>query len=369
MRLLHVVPTYLPARRYGGPIVAVHGLCRALAARGHEVDVFTTNVDGEGVLDVPIGEAVDLDGVRVHYFESPVKRLYWSPAMRRALAAATHDYDLVHVHAIWLWPGYGAARAAHRARVPYVISPRGMLVPELIREKSRVTKRAWLALVERRNFAQASAIHFTSGVERNDAVRTGMPLPSPFIVPNGIDLVERPGVSREEKTLVFLGRINWKKGLERAIELLPRIDARLIVAGNDEENLTPRLRALAEKLGIADRVTFAGPVYGAAKWELLARATLFVLLSMSENFGNAVLEALMMETPALLSPEVGLADDVVRADAGILDAGAIPALLADRERCAAMGRNGRALVEARFTWPRVAAEMEEAYRCSIRSRP
>src|SRR6185503_11189293 len=172
MRLLHVVPTYLPARRYGGPIVAVHGLCRALVGRGHEVDVFTTNVDGDGVLDVPVALPVDLDGVRVHYFPSPVRRLYWSPQMRRALREGVRHFDLVHSHAIWLWPGYAAARAAHRANVPYVISPRGMLVPELIRQKSPLVKRAWLAAIERRSFADAAAIHFTSDIERANAERT-----------------------------------------------------------------------------------------------------------------------------------------------------------------------------------------------------
>ena len=368
MRVLHVVPTYLPARRYGGPIVAVHGLCRALAVRGHDVSVFTTNVDGDGVLGVPLREPVSMDGVRVHYFESSLDRLYWSPQMRRALRASVASHDLVHIHAIWLWPGYAAARAATAANVPYVISPRGMLVPELIERKSRFVKRAWLAMVERRTFARAAAIHFTSPLEQEDAARTSMPLPSPFIVPNGIDLEPRPDAPHDEKTLVFLGRINWKKGLDRAIELLPRLDARLVIAGNDEENLTPRLRELAERLGVADRVEFRGPVYGDAKWRLLAEATLFVLLSQSENFGNAVLEALMMETPAVLSPAVGLADDVLGADAGITDLDELPALLADRARRETMGRNGRALVEARFTWTRVAEEMEEAYRCSIASR-
>ena len=53
LRLLHVVPTYLPAVRYGGPIQSVHALCRALAAQGHVTDVFTTNVDGPGDSDVP----------------------------------------------------------------------------------------------------------------------------------------------------------------------------------------------------------------------------------------------------------------------------------------------------------------------------
>jgi glycosyltransferase involved in cell wall biosynthesis len=368
MRLLHIVPTYLPARRYGGPIVAVHGLCRALADRGHDVDVFTTNVDGDGVLDVPVDVPVNLDGVRVHYFASPLKRLYWSPHMRRALRSNVGAYDLVHTHAIWLWPGFAAGRASHRAGVPYVISPRGMLVPELIEHKSRLAKNVWMAAVERRNFSRARAIHFTSNVEHEDAERTGMPLPSPFIVPNGIDLEPRPNIPRDEKTLVFLGRINWKKGLDRAIELLPRIDARLVIAGNDEEELTPRLRELAQKFGVADRVELLGPVYGAAKWELLARATLFVLLSMSENFGNAVLEALMMETPAVLSPSVGLAEDVVRARAGITDLDELPTLLADGGRRAMMGRNGRALVESAFTWPRVASRMDDAYRCSIESR-
>lgn len=368
MRILHVVPTYLPARRYGGPIVAVHGLCRALAARGHEVTVFTTNVDGAGALDVPLGALVNLDGVQVHYFASPFPRLYFSPAMRRALAASMQGIDVVHSHAVWLWPGIAAGKAAASAHVPFVISPRGMLVPDLIRQKSRLVKSAWLALVERQNFARASAIHFTSRLEQDEAGRVAVPLPSPFVVPNGIAFVARPDVAREPRTLVFLGRITWKKGLDRLIAALPAIDARLVIAGNDEESLTPRLQELAVRHGVADRVEFAGPVYGDAKWELLARATLFVLLSTSENFGNAVLEALMMETPVVLSEGVGLADDVVRAGAGIVGIEGVPALLRDGDRRAEMGRRGRALVASEFAWPEVARQMEEAYRCSITSR-
>ena len=328
-------------------------------ARGHEVHVFTTNVDGEGTLNVPVATAVDLDGVRVRYFPSPQPRLYWSPAMRRALAKETGAFDVVHTHAVYLWPGVAAARAARAARVPYVISPRGMLVPELIARKSRVAKMLWLRLFERRGFAGAAAIHFTSALELEDARRVGLPLPSPVVIPNGVDLPPRPDVPREERTLVFLGRVNWKKGLERVIEALPRLGARLRIAGNDEEGLTPRLRELAGRVG-AD-VEFLGPVYGPAKDELLARAALFVLLSTSENFGNAVLEALAMETPVVLSEGVGLVDDVVRANAGVIGLDEVPALLADPARRAAMGRNGRALVESRFAWPRVAQEMEEAY--------
>src|ERR1700745_981289 len=113
MRILHVVPTYYPAVRYGGPIVAVHGLCRALAARGHELHVFTTNVDGTGITATPIATPVDLDGVQIRYFPCPLlRRLYWSPALGQALRDEIATFRLVHLHSVFLWPTWAAARAA-----------------------------------------------------------------------------------------------------------------------------------------------------------------------------------------------------------------------------------------------------------------
>jgi len=370
VRILHVVPTYLPATRYGGPIVAVHGLCRALAARGHEVSVFTTNVDGAGESDVPLNVPVDRDGVRIRYFESEFRRLYLSRGLTRALRAEIKSFDVVHLHSVFLWPTYTAARAASDAGVPYIVSPRGMLVPELIRERSRLLKTAWLRLFERRTFARAARIHFTAQAEWDDAARLGIALPNPFVVPNGIDLVPRPPIPRDERTILYFGRISWKKRIDRLIDALPQIrDARLIIAGNDDEGLTPALERRIRESGLSNRVTFLGTIDSAKKWEVLARATIFALPSLSENFGNVVLEAMMMETPVVLTPGVGLAPEVAAANAGVVTddfASAIQTLLDDAPRRAEMGRNGRALVESKFTWPAVAAAMEEAY-CSIAS--
>jgi len=376
VRLLHVVPTYLPATRYGGPIYAVHGLCRALAARGHEVDVFTTNVDGVRDSDVPLGVPVTLDGVRVHYFPSPSaslaglgRRIYRSPDMHVALAERIHSYDLLHLHSVFLWPTYAAARAAENARLPYVVSPRGMLVTELIHRKSPLVKRAWIRLIERHTFQHATAIHFTAQREWDDARLVSIPLLAPFIVPNGIDLPPPSPTARLDDTLLVLGRVNWKKGLDRlldAIKLVPA--ANLIIAGNDEEELLPKLRAQAERNGIAGRVAFRGPVSGEAKEELLRTSTAVVLPSLSENFGNVVLEAMAVGMPVIVTPEVGLAEDVARSGAGIVSSGqpaelaaAIQNLLRDHDARADMGRRGRELVQARFTWERVAAQMEEHY--------
>jgi glycosyltransferase involved in cell wall biosynthesis len=371
VRILHVVPTYLPATRYGGPIYAVHGLCRALVARGHEVSVFTTNVDGPRDSVVPIDVPTIMDGVRIGYFHSEVRRLYVSRGLKQAVRAEINDFDLLHLHSVFLWPTYAAGKEARHAGVPYVISPRGMLVPELIRERSRWAKAAWLSLFEKRTFARAHGVHLTSERELADARRTGIPLPHPFVVANGIDIADRPAVKRDEQTILYFGRLSWKKRIEILIDALPRIPAaRLIIAGNDEEGLTPKLQNRARQAGVEERVTFAGSIERSAKWELLARATVLALPSLSENFGNVVLETLMMETPVVLSPAVGLAADVVSARAGVVteDFGdSIRTLLDDAPLRSAMGRNGRALVEEKFSWDAVAARMEEAY-CSIASR-
>jgi glycosyltransferase involved in cell wall biosynthesis len=360
LRILHVVPTYLPATRYGGPIVSVHGLCRALAGRGHDVHVFTTNVDGDRVSDVPLGVAVPLDRVNVHYFASSFPRLYYSSPMKKALRDV-RAFDIVHLHSVFLWPTYAAARAAERAEVPYVVSPRGMLVPELIARKSRLLKRAWIRLFEEHTFRESSMVHFTSQRERDDARRTGIVIPAAAIIPNGVEVSLDRTSSRGDE-LLFLGRINWKKGLDRLIEamrLLP--EARLTVAGNDEENYAATLPRL-------DNVRFVGAVSGEAKNELLRSAAALALPSYSENFGNVVLEAMAVGTPVVVTPEVGLAAEVERSGAGVVTpndpprlADALRTLLADPARRAEMGRRGRAAVELRYSWEHVAVQMEEVY--------
>ena len=173
-----MIPTYLPATRYGGPIFAVHGLCRALTARGHDVEVFTTNVDGPNNSAVPLGVPVPLDGVHVRYFPSKVlRRLYWSPPLARALRSHVAGFTVVHLHSVFLWPTWVAARTARKVRTPYLISPRGMLVKKLIEMKSKFAKAAWIKLIERGNLESASAIHVTSAIEAEELQRFGWRLP------------------------------------------------------------------------------------------------------------------------------------------------------------------------------------------------
>lgn len=374
MRLLHVTPTYLPATRYGGPVQSVHGLCMALAARGHDVHVFATSVDGPGDSAVPLGRCVPTDGVSVWYFPSRwLRRLYWSPPMARALRQQVASFDLVHLHSIFLWPTWAAARAARAARVPYLLSPRGMLVKDLFQARSRIAKTAWMALVERANLAHASGVHVTSVIEAVEARKFGFRLGGRIVeVPNGVALApELPLVPGEGSGyLLMLGRINWKKRIEIALEALELVDGiRLVVAGGDDDGLAAALRARATALGILERVDFVGPVAGDAKRRLLRGALALLMPSLSENFGNSALEAMAEGTPAIVAPQVGIADFVRDSGAGFVvapDATAladvIRQLQGDPELVARMRARARASVAANLSWPAIGARMEEEYR-------
>ena len=385
MRLLHVVPTYLPATRYGGPIYSVHGLCRALAALGHDVQVLTTNVDGASDSAVPLDRDVALDGVHVRYYPSRMlRRLYYAPALRQRLAGEIGGYDLVHLHSVFLWPTSAAARLAAHAQVPYVLSPRGMLVRELIAHKSRWIKRAWLTLIESETLARAAAVHLTSERELADARELALPLPAPFVIGNGVDAPE-PGYRERASERVravcargpyalYLGRIHWKKGLEAAIRALQHTDVRLVIAGNDEEGQRPALERVARELGCERQVSFEPPVHDDDKWALLASARFAVLPSINENFGNVVLEAMAVGRPVIVSASVGAAALVERTGAGLVVEPTPDALRAALQQLwndpALAERLGSAASTAagELAWSSIAERMAEHYRRVIAQR-
>ncbi|MDH3691046.1 MAG: glycosyltransferase [Gammaproteobacteria bacterium] len=382
MRILHIVPTYHPATRYGGPIYSVHSLCKALVASGNEIHVFTTNVDGNGESNVALSTPIDMDGVNVWYFRSNIsRRLYWSTGMRKALQERVGDFDLLHLHSVFLWPTSAAGRVAWNAGIPYVISPRGMLVKGLIRKKNAIVKTAWIGLVERRNIECANAIHATSTLEERELRKFGFRFPTFVKVPNGVSIENGVDITSghitegqrpvpEEPLILFIGRINWKKGLEQLIKAMDRIRAGvLVIAGNDEEGYQLHLQRLVTRLNLSTRVKFLGFVGGVEKLALLRRAQLLVLSSCNENFGNVVLEAMAQGKAVVVTRGVGAAEIVESEGAGIVSeidpeslAESIRCLIEDPALAARMGARGKAAIRERYTWEIIASRMEGVYR-------
>lgn len=371
MKVLHVVPTYLPATRYGGPIYSVHGLCKGLVACGVEADVFTTSVDGPEDSPVEHETPIDVDGVKVTYFRSSrMRRLYYSPPLKKALRSAVLKYDVVHLHSVFLWPTLAAARIASRAGRPYVVSPRGMLVPELIQAKSAIIKRTWIALFEKRTIAAAAQVHFTSQIEATDFSRMRLTCTSSAIVPNGVDArqAQSDGAKRSPPFALYLGRISWKKGLERLLEAWRAVPFHLEIVGNDDEDFARKLQAEIDRQNLRDRITIRPAVHGDEKWALLREASVLVLPSYSENFGNVVLEAMVSGTAVVVTPEVGAAPIVDAHHAGVVVEGdpaafsdGVNSILRSDDRIRSLGINGRTAAESYYSWEQIAQKTRSLY--------
>jgi glycosyltransferase involved in cell wall biosynthesis len=257
------------------------------------------------------------------------------------------------------------------------LSPRGMLVKELFRARNRYVKAAWMALIERANLMHAAAIHVTASVEAEEVKDFGYRLKGRmFAVPNGVAIAadRLPEPDRESPYLLMLGRVSWKKRIDIALEALKLVDGiRLVIAGGDDEGLAAGLRDRAASLGVLDRVDFVGPVDGERKCRLLAGALALLMPSLSENFGNSVLEAMAQGTPAIVVAEVGAAEIVNDSGAGLVVApsgeafaGAVRQLQRNPELRARMSERARAAVAANYSWPAIGARMEHEYQQILR---
>ena len=122
MKILHVIPSYIPAYRYGGPIKAIHELCVALAKKGLDITVFTTNMDQESRLDVPLKERVDTEGVKVFYYPVTfMQSYYYSADLSKAIKSRIHEFDIVHIHSVYLYPTFSSAYWCRKRKIHYRI--------------------------------------------------------------------------------------------------------------------------------------------------------------------------------------------------------------------------------------------------------
>jgi glycosyltransferase involved in cell wall biosynthesis len=317
---------------------------RALSRLGVQVETVTSDDDGPGRHSgKPCGVPMQENGVTRRYFRKRVDFYKASPAMGRWLARHVCEYDLLHIHALFSYSSMAAARAARRAGVPYVIRPLGTLNRYGVTQRRPWLKRASLALLEGPALRAAAAVHFTSMEEQREADALRLPLRG-VVIPLGVE-VGSPADSAlvrarfaglaDAPYLLYLSRLDPKKNLEGLLEAFGRLpsqwsEVKLLVAGSGDTGYVAGLQDRAARLGLSDRVVWAGQVEGELKASALAGALAFVLPSFSENFGIAAAEALMAGLPCVLGQGVAIAREVVEAGAGLAvrpDAASIVAAL------------------------------------------
>ena len=224
---------------------------------------------------------------------------------------AEPERALVHFHGLWQPAHNRLARQCVARKIPYVVSPHGMLEPWAWKHKWW-KKWPYFQLVEKGHLARATTLLATAEPEAQRLQRFA-PRQQIRTLPLGLTSAARPdyenarrqlGWKREDRVLLFLSRIHVKKGLHFLIQALATMSwpphTRLVIVGDGEPDYVHSLQHMAEASATRlPPIEWKGAVWGDARWPYFQGADLFCLPTHSENFGLAVLEACQVGTPAL----------------------------------------------------------------------
>lgn len=387
MRVLHVISGIDPEN--GGPTNALLGLAAAQMRLGMQVTVASTWQRTSGRENA---QAFRDEGVNVRMIGPAKGALSRHPGIHTALGEQIAAADVVHVHALWEEIQHRGARLCQRLRRPYVLRPCGALQPWAM-QQGRLKKRLYLALRMRRNLERAAAIHCTTHAE--SAAVAGFEFGAPLIVePNGVDLRQFSGVSREQgrallaqlaaragaelghrKVVVFLGRLHPSKGLDVLVPAFVNstragaADAMLVLAGPQPDDATVDfVKRTADEAGMADRIVMTGLLARHERAAALVGADLFALTSYTENFGISVVEALAAGCPVIISEHVEVQEMLAGAGVGEVIAqersaasAALSRWLEDDEHRRVAGERARTFAAEHFDWDRIAGRWADHY--------
>lgn len=373
MRVAHI-GNYKPDSANGVDKTIV-GLVRHLPEQGIEVEVWHPSRRTRRI------ERRIEGGVLV--YDLPIRRPFKGLCLLTGEAASfvrsrAPVVDLLHFHSVFLSENLKIASVG----VPYVVTPNGGYDELVLSGRNRAFKAIWLRLWERPYLQKARLIQAVSRPESQSLQELGLRTPVQYVA-NGIDdaVLQRPvPLPSTVSNFVFLGRLATdQKGLDLLMQgyavALGRSSnlPHLVLAGPDFRDGLAQLTAMARALSIADRVHFTGTLHGEDKWRALSQARLFVHTSRWEGMPFALLEAMALGRPVLVTPGTNVADSVACAQAGFVaecEIGAIADALcavaaSSNEAIDAMGARARSLVKAEFSWTSIAAAMGSAYRDAL----
>jgi glycosyltransferase involved in cell wall biosynthesis len=384
MRILQLNPAFYPATSYGGTITASYNLTKALARRGHDVTVFTSDTIDERTRQK--GRYIEHEGLKIHYFKNLSNTLAWHrfffyPGLILALKNQIQSFDVVHLHDTRNFQNIVAVHYAKKYGIPYFVQPHGSL-PRIIEKKN--LKKLYDVLWGNDILKYASKVIAVSETEVEQFRQAGIPQSKIAVVPNGVDDISLtdlpiPGKFREQQSItekhiiLYVGRIHKRKGIDfliRAYKLFLQTwtgeDVILIIGGPDD-GYRSILETLVEQLGVADKVRFIGFIPSLVT--AYQDADVLVYPSTYEIFGLVPFEALLCGTPAIVTDDCGCGEIIKNARCGHLvhygdEAGLSEVLryvLTHPEENKEMVESGRRYIEEYLVWDSVVKQMEKTY--------
>jgi len=386
MKVLHIIPSVAAVR--GGPSIAVIEMVNSLRDVGVDVEIATTNDNGNTVIDVPLNLLSEYQGVPVRFFRrfSPplhaVREFAFSAELTVWLWQHLYEYDLLHVHAIFSYTSTVAMVIARIQNFPYINCPHGLLCQWSL-QQGKSKKALYLNLIEKANLLNAKTIHLTATQEQKEVDLLELNLPIriqplglnlPMAISNArAQLHQMLNIPLEIPIILFLSRLHPKKGLDYLIPALSKLrnshqNFAFVLAGNGTTEYEAELDQLLQANHLGDRTYKLGFISGENKNICLQGADLYALTSHSENFGIAVLEALASGTPALVTNGVALSDLVKEQNLGwVVDleveaiANSIQEFLDNPDMAKQRGDRATEYVAEHYNWRKIARSLETIY--------
>jgi glycosyltransferase involved in cell wall biosynthesis len=374
MNILFVIPYYVPAYAFGGPLVAARNLAESLVARGHRVTVATTDACDENERLHTLHETIN--GVEVVRFRNVSRRLvkrynlYLPLGFTKWIACNTQNFDRVFLHDFYTVLTFTAGRYCLRHQVPFYIHPHGVLCEVKIASRFTMIKKLLIAF-SRNMMRCADGIIALTHQEQKDIDAIVRKHPSQTrIVHNGVEPdtfqnVEKMDVRRvfrcpgHVKMIYYIGRLQHIKGIDVSLRVLGRIadtiDFRFLVIGPDEGEQTELLR-LARRCGIEKKVVFAGMLTGNERFSLMKSCDLFLFTSRSEGQPMTVVESGALGVPQVLSENCNVPEVEAFAAGSVFPLADIDGMskriveiLSDESLSRTLSRNGIRMVRACFS--------------------
>lgn len=282
--------------------------------------------------------------------------------------------DIVHVNCCWTPDCAMIQRLAQKRGYKVVLTPHGMLEPWIIKRHYWTRKVPALWLYQKAAVQRANCVQATAESERDNLLKLGYNS-NIKVVRLGIDAdgIEMKKSWKKTRQILFLSRVHVKKGINFLVEAADVLrnelqGYKILVAGEGDADYVEALKRMICNRGLQDIVQLIGGVYGDEKWRLFQTSDFFVLPTHSENFGLAIAESLASGTPVITT--VGTPwSDLNSSEAGAwIEIGTEPLvetlrrfLSLSEDELETMGRNGRKLIETKYSAHVMAEQMMEVY--------
>lgn len=282
--------------------------------------------------------------------------------------------DIVHVNCCWTPDCAMIQRLAQKQGYKVVLTPHGMLEPWIIKRHYWTRKVPALWLYQKAAVQRADCVQATAESERDNLLKLGYNS-NIKVVRLGIDAesIEMKRSWKKSRQILFLSRVHVKKGINflvKAADVLRNElqGYKILVAGEGDADYVEAVKRMICDRGLQDIVQLIGGVYGDEKWRLFQTSDFFVLPTHSENFGLAIAESLASGTPVITTMGTPWSD-LNSSEAGAwIEIGTEPLvetlrifLSLSTEKLEEMGRNGRRLIEEKYSANVMAQEMINVY--------